>query len=212
MAMKKKGQITRERLIEIGQKQMLEASYDSVGIRSITQEAKLPKASFYYYFKSKEDFGKELFCDYMKNYYLIHENYLDKFINPGTSAMDRLNNLYQNFYQRHRKNQWRVPCLLVKIATEVNAKSEPIRQVIQAGTERIIALHEQVIREGQEDSSVLVPEAFDSHTCAELIFNQWKGAVLLSDIQRNSQALDAFFVFLRTLLQGYCSKYDPDGL
>ncbi|WGK69779.1 TetR/AcrR family transcriptional regulator [Candidatus Haliotispira prima] len=211
MGLKKKGQIIKERLIEIGRKQMLEASYDSVGIRSITEEAQLPKAGFYYYFSSKEEFGKELFRDYMLSYQALHEKYLDKNRQEGTTAMQRIEMLYQKFYDGHRKNKWRVPCLFVKIAVEVNSKSEAIRKVIQEGIERIIVLHEQVIREGLEDGSLQIPEAFTVETFAELIFNQWKGAVLLSDLQRSSQALDRFFVFLSTMCRCRCPEIPEES-
>ncbi len=212
MALKKKGQITKERLIEIGQKQMLQASYDSVGIQSITQEAQLPKASFYYYFKSKEEYGKELFRDYMQGYYETHEKYLDRKRHPETTAMQRIEAMYQKFYDSHRKNKWKVPCLFVKIAVEVNSKSEAIRLVIKEGLKRILALHSLAIREGLEDGSLQIPRAFDSETFAELIFNQWKGAVLLSDAQRSSQALDHFFVFLRTMCHCHCPEESAAGL
>ena len=43
---------------------MLERSFHSVGLNQILSAVKVPKGSFYHYFKSKEEFGVEMLTHY----------------------------------------------------------------------------------------------------------------------------------------------------
>ena len=48
---------TRERLIAEGLKSLVLRGFDGIGLNAILDSAGVPKGSFYYFFKSKEEFG-----------------------------------------------------------------------------------------------------------------------------------------------------------
>lgn len=52
------GSETRERLVEVAVKLMLEKGYTATSVDEICETAKLTKGSFFHYFESKEDMGK----------------------------------------------------------------------------------------------------------------------------------------------------------
>ena len=47
---------------------MLTKSFHSVGLNEILTSVKVPKGSFYHYFKSKEQFGVELLAHYVREH------------------------------------------------------------------------------------------------------------------------------------------------
>ena len=58
---------TRERIIETGAAIIHCKGFNYTGIQEILNAAKVPKGSFYNYFKSKEDFGLQII-----DYFLAH--------------------------------------------------------------------------------------------------------------------------------------------
>jgi len=51
---------TRKRIIETGAAIIHRKGFNHTGIQEILNAAKVPKGSFYNYFKSKEDFGLQI--------------------------------------------------------------------------------------------------------------------------------------------------------
>ncbi len=61
---KKSSADMRQHLIDIAKALMAEKGYTAVGLAELVAAAGVPKGSFYYYFKSKEEFGQALLDDY----------------------------------------------------------------------------------------------------------------------------------------------------
>ncbi len=57
-------QDTRARLLEVGGEIVHQKGYNSTGIQEVLTATGVPKGSFYFYFKSKEDFGLQLIDQY----------------------------------------------------------------------------------------------------------------------------------------------------
>ena len=51
---------TRSRILEVGSTIIHQKGFNNTGIQEILDKAGVPKGSFYFYFKSKEDFGLAL--------------------------------------------------------------------------------------------------------------------------------------------------------
>ena len=51
---------TRTKLLQTGLRLLAENGFNGTGIKEIVDEVGVPKGSFYYYFKSKEDFTVEI--------------------------------------------------------------------------------------------------------------------------------------------------------
>ena len=58
---------TIDGILEIGADLILKNGYNNVGLNKILETANIPKGSFYYYFKSKEDFGIQVIKYYSEN-------------------------------------------------------------------------------------------------------------------------------------------------
>jgi TetR/AcrR family transcriptional repressor of nem operon len=59
---------TKATLVDAGLHLMLEKGYHHTGIQEVLQAAGVPKGSFYYYFPSKEAFGREVIAQFAAAY------------------------------------------------------------------------------------------------------------------------------------------------
>ena len=62
----KKGEVSRQRLIECAAELFWENGYSATGISEILKQTGLPKGSFYFYFKSKDDLASAVTEYYQK--------------------------------------------------------------------------------------------------------------------------------------------------
>lgn len=62
--MKKPAQETRQHILDVAKALMTQKGYTAVGLAEVVAAAGVPKGSFYYYFKSKEEFGQALLQEY----------------------------------------------------------------------------------------------------------------------------------------------------
>jgi len=62
------GNETREHIIQTGAELILRNGFRATGINTVLEEAGVPKGSFYYYFKSKNDFGLAVIDAYAEVY------------------------------------------------------------------------------------------------------------------------------------------------
>jgi AcrR family transcriptional regulator len=86
---------TRDEIIRIGAQLIHSQGYKATGLQQILDVAGIPKGSFYFYFKSKDDFGCAVIDYFTFTINAIFAGYLcDTRIKP----LDRLNNLL-DFYE-----------------------------------------------------------------------------------------------------------------
>ncbi|WP_147479815.1 TetR/AcrR family transcriptional regulator, partial [Pseudomonas syringae group genomosp. 3] len=66
--MKKPVHDMRQHIIDVARSLMTNKGYTAVGLAEVLSTAGVPKGSFYYYFKSKEEFGQALLEEYFSEY------------------------------------------------------------------------------------------------------------------------------------------------
>ncbi len=85
---------TRLLLLEKGAEIIIEKGFNNTGIQDILNAAGVPKGSFYYYFKSKEDFGLSLIDFYSNNLSVMMEEY---FKDSKKSPLNRFKSFIDDF-------------------------------------------------------------------------------------------------------------------
>ncbi len=85
------------------------------------QATGVPKGSFYYYFKSKEDFGVEI----IENDAREHSQFLDKYLKDETlSPLTHLRRYFEAKYEEFALLQYRDGCLLGNFSQELADQNE----------------------------------------------------------------------------------------
>jgi TetR/AcrR family transcriptional repressor of nem operon len=181
--MKKDTKETRQHILDTGYKLIVSKGFSSVGLTEILQSAGVPKGSFYYYFKSKEQFGEEIISNYFREYLVALENIFQL---RGSSAYNRLMEYWQRWIETQSDSCVDQKCLVVKLSAEVADLSEPMRIALLNGSSQVVQRIARCIEAGIDDESIVMSNAA---VTAEFLYNMWLGATLMSKLQRNADGL-----------------------
>ncbi|MEO6321713.1 MAG: TetR/AcrR family transcriptional regulator [Polaromonas sp.] len=186
----------KQHILDTGRTIILGKGFSAVGLNEILATARVPKGSFYHYFKSKESFGEALVNSYVKDY-LTH---VDKLLQPdGTPAAERLMRYWQSWASTGDDQITECNCLVVKLSGEVSDMSEAMRVALLRGTNLIIERLGNCILEGLADGSL--SSDFDANQTALTLYELWLGAALLTKVRRERSAMDAAMTATRGLLK-----------
>ena len=157
--------------------------FASVGLNQILGAAGIPKGSFYYYFVSKEAFGKDL----LEHYFEKELRQIDAFLfKPGRTARDRLIAYWRFFRANQEHDDANGKCLAVKLGAEVSDMSEDMRLALKVGTAAIVARLSRVLKEGVADGSIAISGT--PSATAQTLYQLWMGASVISKISHDRGA------------------------
>ncbi|MEM1166063.1 MAG: TetR family transcriptional regulator C-terminal domain-containing protein [Planctomycetota bacterium] len=187
---------TRDRILEAGSQAIVAKSYNGCGLNEILSAAKVPKGSFYHYFKSKEGFGVAVIEQSADGHSANLRRY---FTDRSHSPLDRVRAFYvmaRDYYAEHGPTR---QCLIAKLALETAQLSEPMRAAIKCGYDEWAVLHAKVIREAQAEGQI--PPDADAEALANAVIHAWEGATIRMQIDQDIAPLNEFLdVVLERLL------------
>jgi TetR/AcrR family transcriptional regulator, transcriptional repressor for nem operon len=182
---------TQRLLLEQGMQMLLRQGYHNLGITAVLDATQVPKGSFYYHFRSKEDFGLQVIDLYMTE---VHAG-LDQCLGePGVPPLQRVRSFFEATEQKYRSEGY-LGCLLGGLGQELSGVSEAFRRKVeQCFTEiagRIAACLREAIERGE------LAQDTDPQRMAELLVNCWEGAALRTRLRRDPaplrEMLDFYF-------------------
>ncbi|MBD8108366.1 TetR/AcrR family transcriptional regulator [Erwinia persicina] len=180
--MKKHTTDIRQHIIDVARAIITHKGYSAVGIAEIVQAAGIPKGSFYYYFKSKEEFAEAL----LEHYFSHYLSEVDIQLNGSGPARERLLRYFTFWKTTQGADLPESKCLVVKLGAEVCDQYDSMRYVLAKGTQDIVQKIAQCIREGQQDCSL--PAVADAGELAEELYQLWLGASLMAKIHDPDKA------------------------
>ncbi|SEE87581.1 TetR/AcrR family transcriptional regulator [Pseudomonas deceptionensis] len=191
--MKKPANEMREHILDVARALMTQKGYTAVGLNEVLSTAGVPKGSFYYYFKSKEEFGQALLDEYFEEYL----SRIRPILKQQASGAESLLKYFQYWSETQHDDSVDNKCLVVKLGAEVCDLSEVMRQVLEKGTARIISLITDSIERGVEDGSIVTS---DSVALAESMYQLWLGASLMAKVNRSTQPFLSALTMTKSLL------------
>ena len=93
---------TREEIIRKGAELIHAQGFEATGLKQILHAASIPKGSFYFYFKSKDDFGLEIIDYFQAAISGIFSRYLNDKKIPPLRRLDNLFEYYETAFQKNR--------------------------------------------------------------------------------------------------------------
>jgi TetR/AcrR family transcriptional repressor of nem operon len=187
---------TRQILIDCGARAMLEKGYHGVGINEILSAAGVPKGSFYYYFKSKEDLGVAIIHQYADETAASMQQILG---NQELTPRARLQSFFAAACEKHATNNCRHGCLLCKLGTELACASEAMRAALREGIRQRVLLLAECIRTAQQAGEISTDTS--AEVLADFVYNAWSGATVNMQIEQDAAKLHdcVEFIFTRIL-------------
>ena len=185
---------TREKIIRKGAEIIHAQGFNATGLQQILQAAGIPKGSFYFYFKSKEDFGLEIIDYFNAIISGIFTRYLnDKKIPP----MRRMQKLFGYFEAAFQKSGYALGCPIGNLSLELADTNERLRVHLGGVIETLIAQIELCLQEARRDKSI--PASMNAADTARFIFHGFEGAVLHMRVVKSIEPFRSF----RSYLTGY---------
>jgi len=185
----------RENILEIGQRIIAGKGFSAVGLKEILTAADVPKGSFYYYFESKDAFGKALLDRYFDGYLADIDR---TFAQPGLTMAERLMQYWHAWQENQSLFDCQGKCLAVKLGAEVADLSEPMRLSLKRGTSGITSRLARAIEAGVADGSVMIDN--DPDAVAQSLYQLWLGASVMVKITRTTQPFETVLTTTRQIL------------
>lgn len=192
----KKSKIKRRLLIREGYKLMRIKGYQATSIDEIVNNLKIPKGSFYYYFKNKEDYSLEV-LEYYINIVLrrIEKTLTDPMISPK----QRVIKLYSDYIDNYTNHGGSVyGNFASNMQHDLGDKNQQITDTVANYFLEIKKLHINCLNQARRAGEI--ERSQDVEKIAKLIIYSWEGAVLRANITRNIKPLFIFRELIRDFI------------
>ncbi len=188
---------TRERIVREGAGLIHRNGYSNTGIQEILDAAGVPKGSFYFYFKNKEDFGCAV-IDYVGE--RIVGSVASLLEDRSVPPMERLDRLFDRNQRNFERMKYRYGCPVGNMMQEMADLKESFRDRIEQVYTRLCASYEACLREGQERGDF--SRSMDPGETSEFMLNSLEGAIMHMKLTKNERPLVACRKFIHETLSG----------
>ncbi len=177
-------QDTKERILAAGSEIVHSKGFHHTGIQEILKSANVPKGSFYFYFKNKEDFGLQL-IDYFDD---IYEQIAQPILNDTSNPpLERIRNLLEFFITLYESFDFTLGCPIGNLAQEMGDVSQAFQKKLKESMDMMVMLYFEVLNEAKEKGD-LNPD-LDIRSTAEFIISSWHGALIRMKIEKSARPL-----------------------
>jgi len=182
---------TKELILEKGSEIVRLKGFHHTGIQEILNTAGVPKGSFYFYFKSKEDFGLQL-IDHYANFFLGNA---DVFINDENfSYLNRLRRFFDFFLNYFETTNYKGGCTIGNLAQELGDINVRFRVKLNEIFEKMKSKVETFLRHAQNENEI--SKEIDISIASDFIINSWEGALIRLKVAKSSEPLRIFDKFI----------------
>jgi len=178
---------TKAHILDIGAQIIHQKGFNATGIQEVLSAAAVPKGSFYFYFKSKEEFGLQL-IDYFSNF-LFSE--MDEFLNAEKVApLDKLRNYFVWFLAYFEQNNFTGGCPIGNLAQEMGDLNDSFRGKLKSVFDKMKSNIAQCLAEAQQRGDL--SPALDVLSLSDFIVSSWQGALLQMKVMKNTASVRNF--------------------
>lgn len=187
---------TKEKILAHAAQIMRRKGFNNTGIQEILQSAGVPKGSFYFYFKSKDDLGLALIDYYAQNSPALSASSLTS---PETPPLERLRAFFEERRLFCNQEEGRSGCPIGNLTQEMGILSEEFQAKLREVFRRIKGAICECLEQAREQGETKLP--LDPEETADFILNSWEGALLRTKAEGNTEPLLLFekMVFDRLL-------------
>jgi TetR/AcrR family transcriptional regulator, transcriptional repressor for nem operon len=172
----------RKRLLAAGLNLIHARGFAASGVKDITDAARVPKGSFYAYFRSKEAFAAAILDAYWNDI----EARLVPVLEGDGSTQDRVTRFFHALADDHEAGSFLLGCLIGNLSLELSSSSEPVRAELLSILERWGGALAECLRSGD------LREDLDPDEVASRLIEAWEGAALRGKLIRSRIPYDRF--------------------
>lgn len=162
--------------------------FNNTGINEILKAAKVPKGSFYHYFRNKEDFGIQLIDHYMSMMHMAADTHI---ADDSIPYLARLRKFLDSFLERFERCDYEGGCPIGNLTQELADINESFRHRLEECFLQIRGKFELFLEGARAAGEI--PEWMNVHDAADFMLNSWEGALLRMKVTKNSQPMGLFY-------------------
>lgn len=178
---------TREHILACGARIIHHKGFTATGLQEILQAAGVPKGSFYFYFKSKEEFGLAL-VDFYQAWFAGQVRPILK--DTAQPPLERLAGFFLWFRQYFEQEGFIKGCPIGNLIQEMGDVSPAFRDKLHASLDDLIRFVSKLLYEAQERGEL--PERLQPKDTARFIISAWQGALIRMKAAAGPEPLDTF--------------------
>ncbi len=183
----KKGEETRARILAVARELIHARGYKNTGLQDILEASGVPKGSFYFYFRSKEDLGRELIVAYRQT---MREGAAQRIAYVAAQgAIPAILGYFRDSASAQSAGGCKSGCLLGNLAAEITDTHEELRREIAACFEDLTQAFADVLAEGQRRGEL--ERSFDTGSAAAFLVSVLEGTVLVAKARRQPATFHA---------------------
>ena len=189
-------QDTKELLLSKGAEIIHRKGFQDCGILEILEASGVPKGSFYYYFKNKEEFGLQVIDLYAAEMFQTLHDSMNVVELP---VVERIRRFFRDMSDRAAESGYS-GCPLGNLAQEMGDVNEAFRHKLNeifTRLEQEIAKHLKEAQVGGEITAQIDPKKI-----AVFLVSSWEGALMRMKLVRNSGPFNIFELTAFTELIG----------
>lgn len=171
------------RLTEAGYLLFNRHGYNATGIQQITEQAGVPKGSFYNHFDSKEAFAIHIVRHYSA---WVDQAWAHCLADAPPDALGAIRHAFARFTDHHARAQCQ-GCLVGNFAAELAATSPACREVLEDSLSRWRQHLSALLARAQAEGSVR--QDLSAEALSLLFWDAWEGALLRMKIARHTGPL-----------------------
>lgn len=183
-------------ILEAGADLVHRQGFHHTGLGEILRAAEVPKGSFYFYFRSKEEFGVALVDHHAQRIAAAAERLMAA---DGSSPLVRLRRFFAGMGEYFARHGYARGCPIGNLAQEMGDLSPPMRErvrgVLAGMAGRLAVLLAEAQRRGE------LRRELDPESTAGFVLDAWEGALLRMKVEKSPEPLARFerVVFERLL-------------
>ena len=170
--------------------------FNRTGLKEILDAAGVPKGSFYFYFKSKEDFGLTLIDHFQE---VMAENARPLLADRALPPLQRLARFFATRREFFEQGGCQRGCAIGNLAQEMSDLSPAMRHGVSRVLSSLADSLEALLAEAAGCGDL--PVDLDPGRTAAFIVDAWEGALLRMKAEKNVEPLRRFedMIFSRLL-------------
>lgn len=181
------------RVLDIGIKMICQKGYSSLGLRELLEKAKIPSGSFYYYFKSKEDFALKAIVYYSD---MVEAYFQERLLKGTGNRIDRFSMIFDEEMERMKESDLKEGCVLGDVTSEIAGELESVRVLAEQKYSQWQVVIEQFFREGQGEGEL--NSDFDPEEMAMFFLSNRQGAMTRV---KSSKSLRPYEIFKSQMIR-----------
>ncbi|MGX6460084.1 acrylate utilization transcriptional regulator AcuR [Klebsiella grimontii] len=183
---------TRNDLIRSGLELLTQNGFLTTGVDAIVKNANVPKGSFYYYFKSKEEYAQTV----LNAYNSFFEHKLKKHLHESScTPMVRLDNFINDACEGIKKYNFTRGCLVGNMMQESPGLPQSFIKLLQ----NILESWQALVAACLSDALSLgeISSNMNETQLAALFWSGWEGAVMRAKLYCSTQPVCDFWSYFK---------------